>query len=84
MKLKLMNFFKENIKFNLNKFKTFINYSYMDLINYNNESLEVVYIVEKNNWSIYCDGFEITKEINKKLKKDFVVFLVNLLSLKIS
>lgn len=71
MKLKLMNFFKENIKFNLNKFKTFINYSYMDLINYNNESLEVVYIVEKNNWSIYCDGFEITKEINKKLKKRF-------------
>lgn len=66
-----MNFFKENIKFNLNKFKTFINYSYMDLINYNNESLEVVYIVEKNNWSIYCDGFEITKEINKKLKKRF-------------
>ena len=33
--------------------------------------INVIYIVEKQNWSIYCDGFEITRQINKKIRPNF-------------
>ena len=31
----------------------------------------IIYIVEKNNWSIYLDGLNITSEINKKINNNF-------------
>ncbi len=33
--------------------------------------IDVIYIVEKPNWSIYCDGLEITRQINRKIKPNF-------------
>ncbi len=65
-----MNILREKIRFNFNKFKAFINYMYIDFFYQQNVS-KVIYVVEKKNWSIYCDGFEISRAINKKLKNNF-------------
>ncbi len=62
---------KTKLKYISHSLKSYL--SYLNSIIYNKSiSQEIVYIVENANWSIACDGNEITKSINKMLKMDII------------
>ena len=61
---------KTKLKILINKFLCLIGNLYSNT--YGKLNLcNVVYVVEKKNWSIFCDGMEISQEINKKIRKNF-------------